>query len=66
MAEGDTVVARVTWRATHQGTFFGIPPTGRAITVPAISIWRIVDGKVVEHWGVFDSATVLQQLGVFP
>ncbi len=31
MADGDKVVARVSYRGTHQGAFRGIPPTGKQI-----------------------------------
>src|SRR5262249_33688433 len=54
IAEDDLVVARVTWRGTQRGEFLGIPPSGRAFAISAISIWRWADGRVVEHWGVFD------------
>ena len=29
LAEGDTVVLRVTGRGTHRGAFMGLPPTDR-------------------------------------
>jgi predicted ester cyclase len=45
----------------------GIPPTGKAIDVPAIDIIRFDDdGLAHEHWGVFDVMTMMQQLGVVP
>lgn len=66
MADGDKVVARVSYRGTHQGAFRGIPPTGKQIAVTGINIFRIANGKLVEHWGLTDRLAVLQQLGVAP
>ncbi len=39
-------------RATHQGTFLGLPPIGKQIEIEAISIFRIANGKIVERWGL--------------
>ncbi len=64
IAEGDKVVARVSMSGTHQGEFMGIDPTGNRVTITGIDILRIVDGKVVGHWGNFDDLGMLQQLGV--
>ena len=33
--EGDVIAARFTMRGTHQGAFFGVPPTGKTIAVQA-------------------------------
>jgi predicted ester cyclase len=66
IAEGDTVVHRLTARGTHLGEFNGIPPTGKQATVTAININRFADGKVVEAWGEFDLLGLMQQLGVIP
>lgn len=66
IAEGDTVVARVTVSGTHQGEFLGIPPGGKQVTITGIDILRLADGKLVEHWGQFDSLGMMQQLGVIP
>ena len=64
LAEKDKVVARVTLRGTHKGDFLGIPATNRTVAYEAIDISRFVDGKLVEHWGIPDYLTLLQQLGV--
>src|SRR5215204_3849506 len=62
MAEGDKVTARVTMRGTHQGEFQGIAPTGKRVEVKAIDMFRIENGKIVEHWGHADDPTgFLQQ-----
>ena len=65
MADGDKVVARVSYRGTHQA-FRGIPPTEKQITVMGINIFRIANGKLVEHWGLTDRLAVLQQMDVVP
>jgi steroid delta-isomerase-like uncharacterized protein len=54
VAEGDKVVAHWTLRGTHQGASLGMPPTGKHITLPGISILRLDDGKAVETWVIFD------------
>jgi steroid delta-isomerase-like uncharacterized protein len=65
-AEGDKVVDRLTWRATHQGELMGIPPTGKSVRVTEMHISRISEGKIVERWGQPDMLGMMQQLGVVP
>lgn len=64
IAEGDRVVARVTGYGTHEGTYRGIPRTGRSIRMGGIVIWRIKRGKIVERWALSDTLDLLQQIGV--
>ena len=66
IAEGDKVVARLTVSGTHTGEFMCIPPTNKGIKVEAVDIWEIHDGKMKAHWGVFDQAAMMQQLGLAP
>ena len=66
LAEGDKVVSRMTSTATHLGDFQGIPATGKQIRVSGIWVDRVVEGKIVERWGVFDMMGAMQQLGVIP
>jgi steroid delta-isomerase-like uncharacterized protein len=66
VAEGDLVVTRWSAQQTHSGDFFGIPATGKRVSVTGIAINRIVDGKIVEVWGEFDQMGLMQQLGVVP
>jgi len=63
VAEGDRVVGRYILRGAHQGEFFGIPATGKAISVSNIHIVRIANGKIVEHWGHGDDMGMMRQLG---
>jgi steroid delta-isomerase-like uncharacterized protein len=66
IAEGDLVMTRWTARGTNTGTFFGIPPSGKAIQVSGITVNRIANGRIVEQWTSWDNLGLLQQVGVIP
>jgi steroid delta-isomerase-like uncharacterized protein len=66
IAEDDKIVARTTMTGTHRGDFFGIPPTGRSVTLSGVHIMRVADGRVIEHWGSNDDLGLMRQLGVIP
>jgi steroid delta-isomerase-like uncharacterized protein len=66
LADGDKVTARYTWRGAHRGEFFGIPPTGKEVTVTGISIYRVAGGKIAEEWWQEDLLGLMQQLGAIP
>lgn len=66
VAEGDKVALRFTFSGTHKGDFQGIPPTGKSVNISASVVDRIVDGKLVEHWTLFDNMGLMQQLGFIP
>jgi serine phosphatase RsbU (regulator of sigma subunit)/predicted ester cyclase len=62
IAEGDKVVSWVISSGTHDGErFLGLAPTGERITMKHIFISRVVEGKIVEVWGVGDISDVWQQ-----
>ncbi len=66
IAEGDRVAVRVTAQATQVGEFMGLAPSGKAYSIGEIHIFRIRDGKVVEHWHQYDQLGMLRQLGAMP
>jgi len=66
IAEGDRVVMRWTFRATHKGDFAGMPATGKELTVTWIIIFRIADGKIAEVWQEMDEMDTMRQAGLFP
>jgi steroid delta-isomerase-like uncharacterized protein len=66
IAEGEQVVTRMNFAGTHRHDFQGIPGTGKSIELEGYILDRIVDGKIVEHRAMFDTMTLLQQLGVIP
>jgi len=63
IAEGDLVSLRVKMRGVHRGEFMGIPPTGKEIIIPGFLTYRIVNGKIADHWMMMDNNLMLQQLG---
>jgi steroid delta-isomerase-like uncharacterized protein len=66
VAEGDRVVARLTYRGTHRAEFAGIAATGRSVKFAAVDIHHLRDGQIVATWFYFDMLSVLGQLGVLP
>jgi len=67
LVSGDKAVARVRATGTHQGEFLGMPATGKSVDVQLIDITRFGDdGVALEHWGVFDALSLMQQLGAIP
>jgi len=66
IVEGERVAARFTMRGTHQGAFFGVPPTGKKISVQAMNFYQITDGKIVEERGQPDMLGLMQQIGAIP
>jgi steroid delta-isomerase-like uncharacterized protein len=53
-------------RATHTGSFRGIPATGRRVTQPGCEFIEIRDGRIRNVVGYFDRLTMLTQLGLAP
>ncbi len=68
IASGDTVVLEFTGIGTQTGTLRGpggdIPATGRSVTLNLCDVHDIHDGKIQKISSYFDSASLLQQLGV--
>lgn len=60
---GDTIWVRARGRGTASGPFFG-PPSGNPVDFVVIDVARVVDGRIVEHWGVPDRFAMLAQTGV--
>jgi steroid delta-isomerase-like uncharacterized protein len=65
--DGNTAAVYYRATGTHTGEFMGMPPTGKSFEVHGVDIVRFGDDGVGrEHWGVFDTMSMLQQLGVVP
>jgi predicted ester cyclase len=66
IAEGDKVVARWRSRATHQGDYLDIAPTGNEVEFTGISFYRIEGGKIAQSWNIEDKLGLMRQIGAFP
>jgi predicted ester cyclase len=66
IVEGDTVAIRNTWHGTQEADFYGIPPSGKRVSVTSVGIDRVTDGLVSEGWGELDMVGMMQQLGALP
>jgi steroid delta-isomerase-like uncharacterized protein len=66
IAEGDKVVARLTYRGTHRGELFGVEPTGTAIAFAGVAIFTVRDGRLATGWVLGDTLGLLRQLGAAP
>lgn len=62
IAEGDKVVIRSLFRGTHQGEFFGVPPTGKQVETPVIVIYQVAGDKIAQFWMQADVMGLMQQL----
>ena len=66
IAEGDLLATVETFTGTHEDMFMGIPASGTKVSVTGIDVVRVSNGKFTEHWGLFDTAAMMEQLGMMP
>lgn len=66
VAEGELVVSRVVARGTHTGTWQGVAPTGRRVSIRMVVTQRVAGGKIVEDWVLVEALGFFQQLGLAP
>jgi predicted ester cyclase len=66
LVDGDRVAGRFTYSATFAGPFLGLEPTGAAVVMHSIDIWRVHDSMAVEHWDQIDSEAFFAQLTTAP
>ncbi|AWN46485.1 ester cyclase [Methylobacterium terrae] len=66
VAEGDRVLVRLRFQGRHTGDLMGLPASGRGIDIAVMDLFRIVDGRLVEHWALLDNLGMLKQVGALP
>lgn len=62
-AGGSRLVGRYRYEGTHTGDFLGYPATGNAFAMRSIDIWRVEDGRFLEHWDELNTLDVFIQVG---
>jgi predicted ester cyclase len=63
LAENDFVLVFLIFSGTHKGQFEGMQPTNKPVKIRSADLYRIENGKIVEHWDVVDSLDLLKQTG---
>jgi predicted ester cyclase len=66
IASGDKVVERSSAVATHKNPLMGEKPTNKRTAWSEIHIYRLKDGKIIEHWAEISQMELFQQIGVLP
>ena len=66
VAEGDLVAGVMTTEGTQTGEFMGMPASSKAFSVREMHMVRVTNGKMVEHWGLANELSMMQQLGAMP
>ena len=64
--QGDKLVKHWNFRGTHSGEFFGIPATGKAVSLDGVTLVKMSGGKIAEEQDFFDNLDFLTQLGLMP
>ena len=62
LAQGDLCAASFVYEGVHQAVYYGVAPTGRKLRFTSCDIFKVADGRIIEHWGMGDIAGVLAQL----
>jgi steroid delta-isomerase-like uncharacterized protein len=60
----EAIVVEGTFRGTHEGTWRGLPATGRTVGFPMLIVFRFEGEAMLGERIFFDLGTALRQLGV--
>jgi predicted SnoaL-like aldol condensation-catalyzing enzyme len=61
--DGSRLAGRYRYEGTHAGDFLGYSATGNAFAMRSIDIWRVEDGRFVEHWDELNTLDIFTQIG---
>ena len=63
LAETDKVLTRFTWTGTQQGEFFGVPASGKSVSVWGMVIDLLEDGRIKDTRILMDVFGLMRQIG---
>jgi steroid delta-isomerase-like uncharacterized protein len=66
VAEGDLVSVYWTASGTNTAAGWGIPATGKSVSVSGMTLFRFEGGLIQEEWSVFNEYSIMKQLGLLP
>jgi steroid delta-isomerase-like uncharacterized protein len=66
VAEGDKVMIHQTFIGTNTAAWGPMPATGKAVKADGVDIFTLKDGKITEHWAVYDAMKMMEQMGLMP
>lgn len=64
MADDDSVLQLIELHFVHTGDYMGLPATGKEFSIGGLAAFKIKDGKIAEHWGLYDMMSIPAQLGI--
>lgn len=59
-----TVIGRYSYEGSQTGPLMGFPASRNPIAMRSIDIWRVEDGKFIEHWDELNTFDIFMQMGV--
>ena len=63
IAEDVRVLTRFVWTGTHKGEFFGVPASGRKVSVWGMVIDRLEDRRIKDSRILMDAFGLMRQIG---
>ena len=62
--QGDKMVKHWRFTGTHDGEFFGVPPTGKKVDVSGTTLIEMKNGKIAAEQDTMDYLSFYKQLGL--
>jgi steroid delta-isomerase-like uncharacterized protein len=66
VADGNLVAVHWSASGTNTAAGWGIPATGKSVSVSGMTVFRFERGLIQEEWSVFNMYSLLKQLGLLP
>ncbi len=62
LVDGNRMILRYSYTATHSGDFLGVPATGRVVHGRGMEVSTVVDGKIAFTWNYSDIFGLMAQI----